>query len=280
MNNINKKELTSIFEKMKEQKEAGFNELYNKYNQLVQKISFSILKNKEESKDISQIVFTKIYKLPKEKLPSKNASSWLYSVTKNETLTYLKNKKNHLDLEKIYNVSSEDKEINDIIEKDSFNRLINKLPEKEKEIVSLKILSQMSFREIGNMLGIPTPTVQWHYYKATKTLKLLIGNLSMLIISIGAYISSRRQKVANKAEITEDQFINQNITENFENQIITNETESNIDQNTIAQASNSEEVNIVNTVLLCSTTIFLILTIIFIVISKKYQQNANKKKSK
>ena len=31
MNNINKKELTSIFEKMKEQKEAGFNDRKNRY---------------------------------------------------------------------------------------------------------------------------------------------------------------------------------------------------------------------------------------------------------
>ena len=69
MNSINKKEITSIFEKMKEQKEAGFNDLYNKYKQLVKKIAFSILKDEEASKDISQIVFTKIYKLPKEKLP-------------------------------------------------------------------------------------------------------------------------------------------------------------------------------------------------------------------
>lgn len=280
MNSINKKEITSIFKKMKEQKEAGFNDLYNKYNQLVKRIAFSILKDEEESKDISQIVFTKIYKLPKEKLPITNESSWLYSVTKNETLTYIKKRKEYIELESIYNISSEDKDIDDIIEKDSFNRLIDKLPDKEKEIVSLKILSQMSFRDIGNMLNIPTATVQWHYYKATKTLKILIGNLSMFIISIGAYINSRRQKIANSAEMSEDKFIDQDVTENSQNQTISNEIENNIEQNTIVQDLRPEETDITSTILLCSATIFLMLTIIFIIISQKYQQIARKKKSK
>lgn len=281
MGNINKKEITLIFEKMKQQKEAGFNELYSKYNKLVQKIAYSVLKNEEESEDLSQIVFAKIYELPKEKLPSTNASSWLYSVTKNEAITYIKKKKECIDLDSIYNISSEDKEINDILEKDSFNRLINKLPEKEKEIVSLKILSQMSFKDIGNMLNMPTATAQWHYYKATNLLKILIGNISMFIIAIGAYIKSKVQKkIANSAEMSEDKFIGENVIENSQNQTITNETEVEIEQNTIQPDLKPEEANITNTVLLCSTTIFLILTIIFIIISKKYQQISNKKKSK
>ena len=40
-----------------------------------------------------QTVFLKIFRLEKEKLPTKNVATWLYSVTKNETLNFLKNKK-------------------------------------------------------------------------------------------------------------------------------------------------------------------------------------------
>lgn len=281
MGNIDKKEISAIFVKIKEQKEEGFKELYRNYHKLVQKIAYSILRDEEESKDMCQTVFAKIYELPKEKLPSTNASSWLYTVTKNETITYLKKKKEYIDLDSIYNISNEDREIDDIIERDSFNRLINKLPQKEKEIVSLKILSQMSFRDIGKMLNMPTATVQWHYYKATKTLKILIGNISMFIIAIGAYIKSKMQKkISNSEAISEDKFIDQNVQENSQNQTIDNETENKIEQNTIQPDSNLKELDITNTILLCSTTIFLILTIIFIIISKKYQQNSIKKKSK
>ena len=43
-----------------------FNELYNKCGNLVYKIEFSILKNKENSEDIKQIVFLKIWEINKE----------------------------------------------------------------------------------------------------------------------------------------------------------------------------------------------------------------------
>lgn len=281
MGNIDKKEIASIFEKIKEQKEEGFNELYRNHNKLVQKIAYSILKDEEESKDICHTVFAKIYELPKEKLPTTNATSWLYTVTKNETITYLKKKKEHLDLDSIYNISNEDRDIHGIIERDSFNRLIDKLPRKEKEIVTLKTLAQMSFRDIGNMLDMPTATVQWHYYKATSTLKILIANLSMFIIAIGAYIKSKMQKkIANNADMSEDKFISKDENENFENQISTNESENNVGNSTIHIDRVPQETNVKNTLLLCTTTFFLILTIIFIIILKKYQQIAHKNKSK
>lgn len=45
-------------------------------------IAFSILKNKEDSEDVVQIVFSKLYVLDKEKLPKEKEATWLYSVTK------------------------------------------------------------------------------------------------------------------------------------------------------------------------------------------------------
>ena len=60
MSNINKKELSDIFNKLKENRNEGFNELYTKYNKVIYGVAFSILKNKENSEDVVQTVFTKI----------------------------------------------------------------------------------------------------------------------------------------------------------------------------------------------------------------------------
>jgi len=40
-------------------------------------IAFSILKNKEDSEDVVQIVFSKLYVLDKEKLPKEKEATWL-----------------------------------------------------------------------------------------------------------------------------------------------------------------------------------------------------------
>lgn len=155
MNKINTKELHQIFVNLKENREKSFNELYEKYGKLVYAISFSILKNKENSEDIVQIVFTKIYRLDNKKLPETNEAGWLYTLTKNESLNYLKKQNNIVALDELMDIPYEDTELNKIIDEDSYKRLMNKLDEKEREIVNLKVIAGMKFKDISNLLNMP-----------------------------------------------------------------------------------------------------------------------------
>ena len=208
MKSINKEELHEIFIEIANKNEDEFNKLYEKYNGLVYAISFSILKNKENCEDITQIVFTKIWNMNKENLPKANEASWLYSLTKNETLNFLRKERDSINIDDIYYIS-DDKDLNDVTEKDSYNRIISKLDEKEQEIVSLKVLSGLSFKEIAGILNMPIGTVQWRYYKALHSLKILIANLSMFILTTAIFIANKtvfknRKKLANE-EVKEEQ---------------------------------------------------------------------------
>ncbi len=155
MKKINKNELHQIFTNLRNNKEKSFNELYEKYNKLIYAIAFAILKNKENSEDIVQIVFTKIYGLEVEKLPTSNEASWLYTLTKNEALNYIRKQKNEVNLEEIENILYDDNEIQEIIDRDAYNRIIKKLSPQEKEIVNLKILGDMKFKDIAKLLDMP-----------------------------------------------------------------------------------------------------------------------------
>ena len=99
---INKEELHSIFEGIAKNDETCFNELYEKYHWLVYNIAFSILKNQENSEEIMQKVFVKIWKMEKQKLPKTNEAGWLYSITKNETIDFIKSNKTLLDIDELY----------------------------------------------------------------------------------------------------------------------------------------------------------------------------------
>ena len=162
--------------------------LYNQYNKLVYGIAFSILKNNQDSEDIVQNVFTKLYTMDKSKLPNNNEATWIYSVTKNETLNFLQKKHSDISLENVYEIEDTD---NEIIDKDTYNRLISKLDDKEKEIISLKILANFSFDEIGTLLNKPTGTIKWKYYKSIHTLKILIGNISLALIGAILFTANR-----------------------------------------------------------------------------------------
>ncbi len=143
MSKINEKEIKQIFLEIKANKQEGYEKLYLKYNKLVYSIAFSILKNQTDSEDIVQIVFSKIYELPINMLPTKNEASWIYSLTKNTSISFLRKKRNYLNIEDIYELENKNSEIEEIIEKDLYKRLLKKLNNNEKEIISLKIIARI-----------------------------------------------------------------------------------------------------------------------------------------
>ena len=294
MKSINKKELHFLFQELKKGNNNFFNELHSKYNKLIYNIAFSMLKNHENSEDIVQIVFMKIFQMDKDKLPTTNESSWLYSLTKNETLNYLRNQKENINIEDIYYLGDEDKEISKIIDQDKFNRIISKLSQVEREIISLKILSGLSFKEISQILDMPMGTVQWKYYTSLHTLKLLLGNISMVIIGMLIYIKSNMQNrkmeqtnISNELEIDNENTSNEKEqSENETSSSIESDTNSTDDifQNEIIEVqetpkANCENVNL-NIGILSFTGIFLLFSVISTIIFIKHQQKVKRNVSK
>lgn len=291
MKKINVEELRELFIEIKYGNNIAFEKLYKNYKNLVYKIAYGILKNSYDSDDIVQIVFEKIYSIDKDKLPTRNESSWLYSVTKNETINYLNKKKNHIELEEIYEIEDNNNEINELINKDSYNRLIGKLNENEKEIISLKILSNLSFKEIAKLLNKPTGTIKWIYYKSINTLKLLLSNLAMFIISFisSCFAMKNRKKLSPKLNVDESnqtkEEIKDEITEDKKllqdnkKSTITNDKSSQMQESVIEEVPNISN-NYLSISLIGVSTIFFILTIIFSIIFTKHQLKRRKKLSK
>ena len=230
MNRIDEKELKKLFTELKSSNNrVAFETLYQKYNKLVYRIAFTILKNKEDSEDVVQAVFSKIYTLSKDKLPLDNISTWIYSVTKNESISLFRKKKNTLDLDSIYEIADTDNEINNIVDQDSYNRLISRLNDKGKEVVSLKVLTNLTFDEIAKLLNESAGTVKWRYYKSIHTLKLLLSNLGMFIIT---FVIGLKTITINKNKIQSEQSTAPNNEADQEKEDSQNLTESVLQEET------------------------------------------------
>ena len=282
--------------KIENNKEIYFNKLYEEYKKLVYAIAFSVLQDKDNSEDVVQKVYIKIWKMDKQNLPKTNEASWLYSITKNEAIDFIKNKKTLIDIDELYYISEEDKELAKIIDIDSYNKIISKLNDQEKEIISLKILSNLSFKEISAILNIPEGTVKWKYYKSLHTLKLLLGNLGMFIITATIGLKALVSNQKNKLQKTDETPNNENITNNATNEedkSLSQQYENSKNQNdVIPKDETNEETNQtiiqeqVNTnnqyeiTFLSISAIFLIFTIIFFIIFIKHQLKKKNKSSK
>lgn len=287
---INVKELKNLFAEIKNNNNIAFEKFYSKYDKLVLKITYSILKNKNDAEDVMQLVFEKIYSMNKEKLPTKNEASWLYSVTRNETLNYLKSNKNNINLDDLYEIEDNNNELDKVIEREKYNKLISKLNDDEKEIVSLKIISNCSFEEIGKVLNMPTGTVKWRYYKAVNTLKLLLSNFTMFIISFISSIFAIKNEKKEASKIQEENIMKNNEFSTDEDKKQQYEQSEEILQNshkpgenTITNTIETASENTVNYTaisLMGVSIMFLVLTIIFLIIFTKYQLKQRDKLSK
>lgn len=307
MEKINENELRELVLEIKHNNKMALEKLYNRYNKLVYGIAFSMLKNKEDSEDVVQTVFSKLYILEKDKLPTDKIGTWLYTVTKNEALLLLRKNNNDVNLDTIYDLEDENNEIDKLINKDSYNRLIDGLNQKEQEIVSLKILSNFTFQEIGELLGESANTIKWRYYKSIYSLRIMLSNLGMFIITfvlgIATLKNQKKSAPINKADQDTNSTQITNGTENKENQstnntpikndaehkeneefreneIIQDNESTNNFENVIIEDTNINTANYVSMGIFSVSTIFLALTIIFSIFSVKHQLKAKKKSSK
>lgn len=292
---VNEKELKEIFKEIKNHDEAAFEKLYNKYNTLVYGIAFSILKNKQDAEDVVQTIFAKIYDIDTDKLPIQKEASWLYTTTKNEAITLLRKRDNNLNIDSIYEIETSNNEIEEVISKDTYNRIISKLNEKEKEIISLKILVNLSFKEIANLLNEPTSTIKWRYYKGIHSLKILLSNLGMFMITLVIGIKTLFNKKLTSQESIKDSFITEDKVEpesvqqgtedenkGFQESITdstTNRVEDEKQETIIQQEKIENDVNYLGIGMLSISTIFLAITIIFSIfcIKSKIKRNKNRK---
>lgn len=224
-----------IFELLKTNRKLGIEELYKIYSKLVFGVIYSILKNTDETEDVLQNVFIKIFKLDNEKLPTKSHLSWLYSVAKNETINYIKKYSKEKKFENLYEISDNDTEIEKVLDKEYFNNLIKNLPQKQQEILSLKIVSNLSFKEIANILNMKIPTVQWHYYKSLNTIKLLLGNVITIFVGAFLYIKTKGLTERNEVEPEENDFVKE------KNEIAIDEEKSIDESYSINQSTEPQE---------------------------------------
>ncbi len=181
--------LNTIFELLRNYDTYGFELLYENYFRLMYGVAFSISKNDETSKDAIQNTMFNLYKLDCNKFPTSNELSWLYKVVKNETLQLLRKEKEKISIDDIAELPDLNNDINLIVDMDSYEQLVMQLNDRQRKIVTLKIVSGLTHKEISEMLDIPLGTVMWSYNTSIKKLRLVLSGLtSVFILSLGTIL--------------------------------------------------------------------------------------------
>jgi RNA polymerase sigma-70 factor (ECF subfamily) len=130
----------------------------------------------EEAKDILQEAFIKIWRNLNEYDTDLKLSSWIYRIVHNETISYWRKSKSH-DKDQTLSLDDEFIEYEDPgqVENDSnpdpnekIEKVLDSLPLKYREVLTLKFLEKMSYGEVSDVLKIPEGTVATRINRAKK----------------------------------------------------------------------------------------------------------------
>ena len=155
------------------------NEFLNNVMPLKNKLygfAISLLKNKEEAKDVLQDTFVKIWTSEKKLEDYTNIESWCMTLIRNRCLDLFKRKdRNNTGLEDQYNLSAPENEPNRKLEmKESLKqvmKIIDHLPALQKEIIHLRDFQEKSYKEIAAILEVDMSNVKVNLHRARKTIK-------------------------------------------------------------------------------------------------------------
>lgn len=159
-----------------ERDEEAFEKLILSYEGKIYNMCFYLLKNKEDAMDASQEVCIKIYKsIDKFKGESK-FSTWIYRITYNTCIDFIKKRKNELSYDDVIDTDTHrDDRIEDIIEskelKYEIKRCIMKLSEDFRTIVIFRDIEGLSYQEIAEILNIEVGTVKSRLNRAREALR-------------------------------------------------------------------------------------------------------------
>lgn len=169
------KDIQTIFSEMKTSRNEALTQLYESYFKTIYGVAFSICKDQEQSYDIVQNVMIRLQTLANDKLPSSGEMTWLYTVTKNEALQEMRRGKGTLPLSESFDLPSTYTEIDEFVDMEYFRSILFGMNERQKEIITLKLIGNMTYREIAQQLHMKAGTVRWIYSTAMVKLRTKIG---------------------------------------------------------------------------------------------------------
>lgn len=149
-------------------------EIYKMHSNTVYKYLFCLTDNEDLSEELTQETFAIAVKEINKFKGECKVSVWLCQIAKHLWYKELKKKKTNIPIQEIENLQ-ETKTVEDIVfEKEDKLKLfknIQKLDEKSRELIYLRMIGNLDFTEIGEILGKTANWARVNFYRAKQKIR-------------------------------------------------------------------------------------------------------------
>ena len=166
----------------------GLKEIYENYIGYIYRIIYDVLQNKENAEDVTSEFFIRLWDKAEQFKPGSGHKGYLATMARNMAIDFLrKHRREELtalmqDLgaeqeeeepgrSRLYQKETESMVEQEVVSDLSIRQALETLKPSERQVVSLKVLGELTFKEIADVMGIPMGTVTWKYQNAIKKLR-------------------------------------------------------------------------------------------------------------
>ena len=122
------------------------------------------------AEDATQETFYRVFRSLMRYQDKERFRAWLYMIARNICIDENRKQKNTIPLES-EDIGKESNEIHQIENSVEIEQLLSLLPEEQREAILLYFEDELTYKEIGKILGIPARTVQSRVKNGIKAIK-------------------------------------------------------------------------------------------------------------
>ncbi|MGB8705375.1 MAG: RNA polymerase sigma factor [Gillisia sp.] len=165
-----------------ETKQEAYRYLVSEYSQRLYWQIRNLVKDHEDTDDILQNTFIKIYRNIANFKGESQLFSWMYRIATNEALTFLSQKSKRLQI----NSQELQKSLVENLESDIYfegneiqltlQKAIARLPAKQQQVFNMKYFQELKYREIAEILETSEGALKASYHHAVKKIEEYLKN--------------------------------------------------------------------------------------------------------
>jgi RNA polymerase sigma-70 factor (ECF subfamily) len=170
----------SVLQLLSQGNEDAFTQILDAYQDRVFGIAFRYLKSRENSKEIVQEVFLKVWNRRIAFSEARNLEAFIFTATKNLTINYLE-KLSHersaqyqFTLDQKNFVNNAEQLLVEQQNEELLQKTLQLLPHHQMQVYQLARVEGLTYEEIANRLSITVNTVKYHMKMAHKFLRVRI----------------------------------------------------------------------------------------------------------